>query len=246
MALQRVWVNPASACGPVRVPGKNLGTIVIGNCAQKVSRPDPIALRIEMDLVRSNHYSGFTCPPRDPDAVSRILLMKKRTHPASLVAVFSVLLSSAGLNADEEQHRKECDEVLANFRFEDSYGGVDNALTGRWFIHFQDDGGIRLGFWGEAGKRPIYAFDDQREFSVDLGDVFKEGSEWKRDGDSTMLIKVGSMQYRFEIIPNYGAGDSSQSCQLLRFSEVGGKRRVFQIGFYPEYREKFLASSEIR
>ena len=172
--------------------------------------------------------------------------MKNKIPFSSLIAILSLLITSTELCAVEKQHRKKCDEVLASSTFKDCYGGVDNALTGRWFIHFQEDGGIRLGFWGEKGKRPVYAFDEQRKFSVDLGDVFKDDSQWKRDGDSTLLIKVGSIQYRFQITPNYKAGDSSQSCKLLTFTESGGERRVFQIGFYPEYQDKFLASTEIR
>ncbi|MCB1212581.1 MAG: hypothetical protein KDK97_24865, partial [Verrucomicrobiales bacterium] len=74
--------------------------------------------------------------------------MKSRFQLSSLIAILSMLASSSDLCADDKEHRKKCDEVLASATFEDCYGGVDNALTGRWFVHFQENGGIRLGFWG--------------------------------------------------------------------------------------------------
>jgi len=168
--------------------------------------------------------------------------LKMKLHLSLLSFVFLAEMASA----QNAQERAANDEVR-NFTFADRYGGCDEAIDGRWFLHFKPDGSIRIGLWSTEESRTLkYHADDQGAHHVDLSDVYDGNPKWRRIGPFTLEIKNSESIYLFTLVPNYKAGNSSAADNFIKFFEVGGQGRVFEIGFIPEYESDFKQCRQFR
>jgi len=139
------------------------------------------------------------------------------------------------------------DEALKQFEFSDQYGGCDEAIAGRWFLHFEQRGAIKIGLWSNDNSRKLkYHLDDESSPHVEVDDIFSNNPKWKRIGTHTLEIKNDKATHLFTIIPNYRTSNAKFSKEWIRFFEVGGKGRVFMIGFIPRYEDQFKSSKEFR
>ena len=163
----------------------------------------------------------------------------------TIVALIALTFCDIALG--QKPHRRECNETLARFDFSDQHGGCDEAIDGRWFLHFEPEGSIKIGLWSADSSRKLkYHFDDENAPHVDLDDIFGKKPKWRRIGTHTIEIKNTKDTHLFTIIPNYDAGSPSASANFISFYEVGGKGRVFVIGFVPHYKDQFKSSKEFR
>ena len=165
----------------------------------------------------------------------------------ALTGIFLTLVVSNfafGLNFID-LHKYEA--ALEKFEFSDQYGGCDEAIDGRWFLHFQPDGRIEIGLWSSEPERKLkYHLDEENSPHVDVDDIFSEEPRWRRINSHTLEIKNNNATYLFTMTPNFGANSPENSTTFLRFYEVGGKGRVFMIGFLPRYEDSFKVSKQFR
>lgn len=153
------------------------------------------------------------------------------------------LIFSCGIALGQEPDRTAYAKALADFSLKDRYAGCDNADSGRWFLHFQEDGSIKFGFWGEQETPPTYRFDDESQKPIPPGDVFQKRAKWKRVNNTTLEITNGKTKHQFTLVPNYKASNPLRSTQFLTLQEVEGRKRTFFLEFNPRYEGKFKASS---
>ena len=160
----------------------------------------------------------------------------------TLLLVVSALVLSLGPAKPHSYHKVQCDRSFSKFSFAGKYGGCDNAMDGRWYIHFLDGGEMTFGFWGGPEDKPAYRYDDERTKTVPLGDVFRKGTKWKRINTHTISFINGDRSQLFTMLPNYEAEDPNNAIRKVTFVEVGGKGRIFALGFHKHYKSKFEAS----
>lgn len=162
------------------------------------------------------------------------------------LGLLSLVFLAEMVSAQNPQERAANDEVR-NFTFADRYGGCDEAIDGRWFLHFKPDGGIRIGLWSAEESRTLkFHHDDEGAPHVDLSDVFDGNPKWRRIGPFTLEIKNDESTHVFTLVPNYKAGNPSEADNFIKFFEVGGQGRVFEIGFIPKYERDFKESKQFR
>ena len=69
-----------------------------------------------------------------------------------LIVVLSFVFFAEVLPA-QDQHTRACHEELREFSFEDRFAGCDEAVDGRWFLHFEAGGDVRIGLWSSDPER---------------------------------------------------------------------------------------------
>ena len=160
---------------------------------------------------------------------------------------FLITLTLAESVFAQDPQERAANEEVRNFTFADRYGGCDEAADGRWFLHFKPDGSIQIGLWSSDKSRTLkYHYDDEGAPHVDLGNIFEGNPKWRRVGPFTLEIKSSESTHLFTLVPNYEAGNPKSADNFIKFFEVGGQGRIFEIGFLPEYERKFKASKEYR
>jgi len=120
-------------------------------------------------------------------------------------------------------------------------------MEGRWFLHFKSDGSIQIGLWSVDESRALkFHYDDEGAPHVDLSDVFDGDPKWRWIGSFTLEIKNNETTHRFTLVPDYQATNPDLADNVIKFFEVGGRGRGFEIGFLSRYKADFNASMQYR
>lgn len=171
-------------------------------------------------------YPWFT--PSFPSAPAKDPFAPPGTRPSWLKNTpgFVYSLREKKANREEKQafrrHIKQCLKVFREFSFSDVYFGCDNSDTGRWYLHFQDDGTIAMAVPSGSSRQymPDSYYGPEPPTPVSLEDVFPTGVTFKRNSDLTISFHSEKGSRTFSMEPNFGVGNPEFCTNSITFQDT--------------------------
>ena len=119
----------------------------------------------------------------------------------------------------QKLHQRDCLGELRFFKLADQVFACENKETGRWFLHFLEDGSIQIGLPPGAIRR--YHPASRKLVPVDLEEVFAEPATFQRTTFTVISVHSPHGPRHFRLQPDYSIADPALACQNLTLEEIG-------------------------